>query len=324
MLTSPRLDLISKIKILNERLWEHRVSQPDLDQWLSNFSGYHCQADIEQNHALLLLSKFLYFGHAEVHELLRAMFQDLIRQPLSVKARSTVPDKHDFDAIHQEFLNSLSRTRFAGVGNPAESGTHILYQFRAINSLPVDYFITIDDLFSHSANSVSSWANSNVRLVIFIDDFCGTGHQVTNFSHTNIPRIRAAAKASGVDVKVWYLTMLAASDGLDFVRHQSLFDHVQSVSELDDTYRAFGESSQCYNDLDPKLTAEDGQAISSLYGEQLLPGHSLGYGDCQLLVGFHHNTPDNTLPIFWQTQGGIPWHAIFPRIPKVISAGMGM
>ena len=48
------------------------------------------------------------------------------------------------------------------------------------------------------------------------------------------------------------------------------------------------------------------------YGEQW--GDPLGYNDCQMLLGFHHNTPNNTLPIFWREKN---WTPIFKRYAKL-------
>jgi len=55
------------------------------------------------------------------------------------------------------------------------------------------------------------------------------------------------------------------------------------------------------------------------YGEKLVGGpHSLGFDDSQLLIGFHHNTPDNTLPIIWFDEPGqASWKPIFRRYPKL-------
>ena len=45
-------------------------------------------------------------------------------------------------------------------------------------------------------------------------------------------------------------------------------------------------------------------------------GNSLGFKDCQLLLGFNHNTPDNTLPIFWYDEKNYNWYPIFKRYKK--------
>ena len=80
--------IYEKVMVLNERLWENRATRPAVDQWLANFTGACMPRETERQHALYLLSKFLYFGQDEVRELLRAMFQDLFRQPMSIQARA--------------------------------------------------------------------------------------------------------------------------------------------------------------------------------------------------------------------------------------------
>jgi hypothetical protein len=42
------------------------------------------------------------------------------------------------------------------------------------------------------------------------------------------------------------------------------------------------------------------------YGKKLYKNHMLGYKDSQLLLGLEHNTPNNTLPIFWSEKGWNP------------------
>ena len=49
------------------------------------------------------------------------------------------------------------------------------------------------------------------------------------------------------------------------------------------------------------------------YGNKLTKGYPLGYGGCQLLLGFSHNTPNNTLPIFWCDNN---WTPFFKRYNK--------
>jgi hypothetical protein len=49
------------------------------------------------------------------------------------------------------------------------------------------------------------------------------------------------------------------------------------------------------------------------YGKKLYKNHMLGYKDSQLLLGLEHNTPNNTLPIFWSEE---EWSPIFKRYGK--------
>ena len=312
--------LYAKVKGLNELLWENRATRPAVDQWLANFTGDCMPRETERKHALYLLSKFLYFGQNEVRELLRAMFQDLFRQPLSVKVRAGLTDRDDFDAIHRGFLDEVSGTRFLGLGNPAESGTHILYDFRLVNRLPLEAFASPHDLFSGGLNDPETkWAYPKVDRLVFIDDFCGTGNQGSDMGFKYLPLMREVAERCNIQLEIWYLTLVATTKGLAKLRACALFDRVECVSELDATYRIFDVESLVYIDPPEDLKRCDGETIARHYGECILPGNPLGYGNCQLLLGFHHNVPNNTLPIIWQGKLDSPWHAIFPRFTKYYS-----
>lgn len=309
-------DLFRKIKSLNEHLWDNRAMRPAVDIWLETFSGGYTSAEVEQLHALYLLSKFQYYGRTEIDELLRSMFQDLFRHTLSMKFRGRLVDRDNIDEIHQEFLIELDQTRFVGLGGPSESGPHILYNFRTVNGLLESDFVNIDGLLTgelHGPNT--EWADPNIKRVVFIDDFCGTGQQAKDAGFEYLPDMRSAAGRVGLIIEIWYLTILATKTGLAYLRNQNLYDYVYTVSELDETYQAFGPHSQIYNGQPKGLTKEDARAIASHYGKSLFPD-PLGYGNCQLLLGFQHNVPDNTLPIFWSENSNPPWRAMFRRSVK--------
>ena len=309
--------LLEKIKKLNELLWENRVPLPSVQQWLDNFKGERNGQAIEQAHALYILSKFLYFGQTEVRVLLHTMFQDLVRHHLAVQVRSRVHDKDDFQAVHRELVNELNKTRFLGIGNPSESGTHILYFFRQVNEIPEKFFPGLQDLVTGQLNhSNTRWARPEIQRLIFLDDFCGTGTQASAFGFQRLTLLRRVAKRSNVQIELWYLTLLATTTGLLNLRNNGVFDRIEAVSELDPTYRVFGPDSQTYANPPDGLKKDDAEGIVRHYGERLMPGHSLGYQDSQLLLGFTHNIPDNTLPIIWRESENPHWRPIFPRNDK--------
>ena len=309
--------LYDKIKSLNELLWENRAQLPVVNQWLDNFVGHQASVEKERKHALYLLSKFLYFGQVEVRQLLRAMFNDLIRHPLTMALRTTLPQQDDFATLKQKVHDEVNRTRFLGLGGAAESGPHLLYDFRIANQLTVDICMNLQDLVIGSLdNPQSRWSSSDVHRLVFIDDFCGTGNQATQMGRDTVPLLRDVANRSGVRVEVWYLTLIATTHGLERLRTQGFFDRVESVSELDETYRVFDSASQVYANGPADLPVREAESIARYYGARLCPGQPLGYRDSQLLLGFRHNVPDNTLPIMSRERLDIPWHAIFPRSEK--------
>ena len=310
-------ELYANIKVFNEHVWEDRASRSAIDQWLNNFTGEYTNEEVEKAHALYLLSKFLYFGKTEIHELLRSMFQDLIRHPLSVNARASLCSKNDFDAVHDKVVSEIESTRFLGLGNPAESGTHILYHFRHINNLPVRNFITSSELFVGGSNDQNpTWIDPKITRLVFIDDFCGTGNQAINTGRNQVPFMREIAARDKISLEIWYLTLFATTTGIQALKTCGIFDRVETVSELDNTYRIFDVDSQVYADPDNSLEKDQAEAIAKYYGEKLSMTNPLGFGNSQLLLGFHHNIPNNTIPIMWQDRPEIPWRPIFRRFTR--------
>ena len=63
-MSETREKLLQKIKSLSELVWEHRIHLPEIELWLDNFTGQCLAKDQEQDQALYLLSKFLFYGRA--------------------------------------------------------------------------------------------------------------------------------------------------------------------------------------------------------------------------------------------------------------------
>ena len=259
-----------------------------------------------------------------MHALLRAMFQDLVRNPLTVAARGGMAKSNDFGAIHQAFMGELERTRFVAPGGPSESGTRLQYEFRQENKLPTELFPYVGDLIDGPLkNPSTNWVSPTVERVIFIDDFCGTGQQITKMGGDTLPHLRRAADNIGVKLDIWYLTLLATSHGLNTVEQTGLFQQVQSLSVLDATYRVFDHSSQYFRDPPDYVDKSECEEIMSYYGNRILVNAPFGYGNSQLLLGFHHNVPDNTLPVIWAETSLPWWRPIFERSHKLYKHGGG-
>jgi hypothetical protein len=307
-----RAILIEKIKLLNESIWEHRVSHATIERWLENFADKSLPVSDQQIHALHLLSQFLYLGEREVRELLKAIFRDLYQYPIVAKIRRERSDTKNTRVISRAFNRELQHTRFLGMGNPSESGTHLLYYFRQENALPRTLFINGHDILSRGGR-VTRLKIPSIRRYVFIDDLCGSGTQAIQYSKD----ILRDAKAADKTVKFSYYTLFSTEVGIAQVREQSLFDDVQAVFLLDKTFGCFSKHSR-YFLPDESFRKGPSKQICSRYGKQLEPDHPLGYKNGQLLLGLFHNVPDNTLPIIWHDGApGVSWKPIFRRYPKI-------
>lgn len=310
-----------RIRLLSDVLWEGNGSNPDVNLWLENFTGKtdDCTTKVERLHAAHLLSHFTYFGLREVRELLKALYRDLFRYEVIQEIRDQAEGSADPALLQAAFNDALTQTRFLGVGNPAESGTHLLYYFRQENRLRKELFPNPYELLSvpHEDGRFRI-ADPEVRRLVFIDDVVGTGRQAAEHNVAFIDQVRQAALLSEQPIEIWYLTLFANPSGMDSVR-QLGFDRVAAVHELNASQLAFSEESHVYAAPPPGISRETGKAVAERYGADLAPGNAMGYGDGQLMLGLHHNVPDHTLPIFWVQEAYGPWNPMFRRYPKELN-----
>lgn len=313
--------LEGKIKFLNDATWENRINGGLVSEWITQFDEADDVEDDEQIHALFLLSHFLYFGQSELRSLLKSLYRDMIRSPILHEIRRDNSDTVDIDLIKAEYKVRRRKTRFLAVGNPSESGMHLLYYFRQENALPKDMFINTYEIFDREvvgAAVKTKIRNPDIDRYVFIDDLCGSGKQATDYSVDIVKPLKALSAKS----KVSYFVLFATSKGLQAIRDLNCFDTVDAVFELDETFKVLEEKSRLFSGEEGPFDRMKIRATCQKHGAILSPDHPLGYKDGQLLISFNHNTPDNTLPIFWGGDQCItgPWKAVFRRYDKVYGA----
>lgn len=333
-------DIYKKIEVLNFTLWENRAFKTHIEAWLKNF-----QNESDQSYALYLLSRMMYFGADNIRNLLKALYRDKIRYPLIRKIRKQNANTLDSEIIEREYFEELKKTRFLGVGNPSESGVHLLYYFRQENNIPKELFVNTDDLVIYEQDKDKDMhaklreKYKDVKHFIFIDDLCGSGQQATS-NDSNVRRCVSNLRSLLPEAHISYLMLFGLKDGVKKVRDfiedtkgKLLYDYVDAVIELDESYMCFNDKSRYFTNINNfnKKSAED---IAFRYGyplalqlakkqgfvspilEKVAKSRALGFGNNQLLIGMNHNTPDNTLPIMWFDEDKSIWTPIFKRYNK--------
>ena len=306
---------LDRIRILSGALWPNRLKLHSVERWLENFAPALDEDSIENSasnceslHALFLLSHFMYFGETEIRELLKVLYRDFIKRPRlsEIKTKNSSASISEIDdSYHQELKN----TRFLGVGNPADSGSFLLYFFRQENQLSRKIFIASHEVYSVEGSG--GLRDESITSYHFIDDFCGSGDTGMKYSKDFIKDL----KAKFPHIRFEYHSLFSMGDGLRKLREESAFDVVNSVIELDDSFKVFSEKSRYFTKKHPLIDRDFCRAMAEKYGSSINAEDPLGYKNGQLLISFNHNTPNNTLPIFWANQPN-GWRAIFPRYRK--------
>ncbi|HCG8215683.1 TPA: hypothetical protein NJ504_002586 [Vibrio parahaemolyticus] len=310
--------LRNKIIKLSQSLWENKIDGVSLDRWLDNFSSSTDYNKCEQTHALYLLSNFMYFGTREIRELLKSLYRDKYLKPLIQNIRRNESDTKDIRDIEDKIRFEIKSTRFLGIGNPSESGTYLLYFFRQENGLGKENFIHSHEILSFDRSDENNlkikMKNPTIKRYVFLDDVCGSGTQAIGYSRDLVSEMKKVDSS----IEVYYFTLFSTVEGMKNIRENSMFDQVDCIFELDESFKCFSnEARQFRNGHELPVSQEFAKDFSKQYGTKLLGGNtrdSLGYKDSQLLLGFAHNTPDNTLPIIWAESGD--WEPLFKRYHK--------
>lgn len=315
-----REELLLKIMKLSQNIWENRIKEQNVDKWLKNFNSDETIEQCESTHALFLLSNFMFFGVREVRELLKSVYRDKVKNPLIQSIRKELGDTKNHADIAATFKSEIESTRFLGMGNPSESGNHLLYFYRQENDLPKELFIHTHEILSFNRDSKGipqlKLRNEDIKRYIFIDDVCGSGTQATDYSEDLVKEI----KKLNPKIEVIYLTLFSTSHGLKHIKEHTLFDLVDCIFELDETFKCFSDKSRYFKGVDKlPLSKEFTEQFCRKYGKYLTASEedSLGYKDGQMLLGFAHNIPDNTLPIIWNEWED--WQPILKRYSKFSS-----
>lgn len=250
-------DIYKRIEVLNFTLWENRAFKTHIEAWLRNFKN-----ETDQSYALYMLSRMMYFSADNIRNLLRTLYRDKIRYPLIRDIRKRNGNTLDPEVLEPEFFEELKNTRFLGVGNPSESGVHLLYYFRQENNIPKDLFVNTDDLVIYEQNEDGEVHAKlrdkfkNVKRFVFIDDLCGSGQQATS-NDSNVRRCVTNLRSFLPSSNISYLMLFGLKDGVEYVRNFidptigiPLYDHVDAVIELDESYMCFSEKSRFFTNID--------------------------------------------------------------------------
>ena len=243
--------------------------------------------------------------------LLRALYRDFVQYPILTAIRKNNGDILDWDALRPIYGEALKRVRFVAIGNPSESGAHILYYFRQENSLSKYLFVDPLQLLIRSDRPRALVCE--LDHIVFLDDFCGSGIQACQYSSQLLRRLRRLNSS----IRLSYFPLFATTAGLEVVRANTYFTGVEAVCELDASFKALDPASRYFREPYPGVTREFASEMCRRYGSAIEPQSPVGFGGCQLLVGFSHNIPDNTLPVFWsEGNSSTRWTPIFRRYSK--------
>lgn len=316
-----REEVERRLRILIRQSWDSEIDWDTIGKWLENFDGQVFDKEKEELLTLFSLTRFMYFSKKMMREMLHSLYRDHFRSPLIQRIRRNYGNTRDENLLTKLYQQELTATRFIGVGNPSESGAHLLYYFRQVNRLKKNLFIDISDAMEPSIEHDRTGKASikyvprsvDVSRLVFFDDIVGSGDQASMYLADRISTFRRDCPS--MDLR--YLCLFGTKAGMAKLNSSKLFNGSAScLFEMDETYKAFHNQSRMLANPPNWFSQADFEQIARTYGRKLQPEREVGYSNGQLMIGFSHNTPDNALPIFWDEGANMPWRPVFIRFDK--------
>ncbi|UUZ74592.1 hypothetical protein LP414_19575 [Polaromonas sp. P1(28)-13] len=147
---------------------------------------------------------------------------------------------------------------------------------------------------------------ATVKCLIYVDDMLGTGKQFNSFAkHYSLEK-------QSQDRKQFYCPLIAHQDGVGKVEMQNPWLMVRPVELLDQrhSFLRAADVNKTLWAVDQKNAVNDViQHLQALCSLKYIPGQTKF--SLNLLLGFEHATPNNTLPIMWARSSS--WHPLLIR-----------
>lgn len=254
------------------RVYRKPPGKADILAWLALFSPEHVPA------AKKILNAVKVVSEVDIHRCYKASLEGLPGWSRDANARE-------------------GRWYFVGVGSAGESGPAMLRMFREANGLTSDkwqsYFVTMRELPSLRLSAFDK--------VVFVDDFAGSGKQITDYWPTMQELVASEAKC--------YLLLTATTQAAATLIGQETELNLISCIVMGDADNIFSE--QCM-----LLSTEEKTAIHE-YGKVAWDAWPRGFREGGLLLVLSHKTPNNTVPVLHANKPA--WPGLFPR--TLIAAG---
>lgn len=269
-------------RLIDTGIWEG-IRQDRLEVWLDKIHAYTQRKIL----AACLLDSLVYRSRDQFNALIRSLFFE--------SARFRDSQAFDDDLVKRLCSATDPSIRIAPVigldAPPTKSGPYVLRVAARMFRFRDDWLIWPQNIATHLPESLEH--------LIFIDDFCGTGKQFTDFLKSHqVDKLHQERPA----LRISYLVAAAHTEGIKKIAEKYPFVEVFCADRLTNEHNFFSEAS-----FDHYKVPELAQAVWQDYDRAVTDAHiagrvanSAGFGKLGISYAFYHSTPNNTLPIFWK------------------------
>jgi hypothetical protein len=262
-----------------------RVTSEAVRLWLNQFKGID-----NQRFAFRILQGMRFYSADLIRQKMREIHGIVTRQ-IVWQRKARQPRRRDLIV--------------SAIGGLGHSGAEYARRYADENQIHPDNVLEMDQI-----PEAIGKGDSEVKAVIFVDDFIGTGHTLCSALSDFPPAVKEALKREGLLVLL--LVIAAYTKGVSAV-HRTIEQTALGVElhvcdSLPSEESLFGERSKVFPVSEERLRAKD---MVHEYGVQLDPDAPFGYGHTEAAVVFENKIPNNCPPILWKQKGS--WKPLFRR-----------
>ena len=290
--------------------------------WIDQFTLYRGTHNLDPRdlaeELLRAIHDRYFYSNSRLRTILNELFQDLLQEV----QRTPGLEWPERSYLSRGLITPKTQVVISNPLGPMKSPEAIHLTFRSLSGL-VPGWNAVE--FAKLPERIGAAENI---IVIFLDDFMGTGRQFEKeVLHKQIlgnSRLRAAIQAkTGSSVFFFVLICVAYEEGMQRAIQalSSAPRWLQMKLLVGDILRADSKAFSCESSVFQheyvRNIAEE--LIVHQIGEHLHPAAPNGWGGLQSLVVFEHNTPNSSLPVIWKSGyvGNQLWRALFPRMGTV-------
>ncbi|MGU3312633.1 phosphoribosyltransferase-like protein [Acinetobacter sp. M5A5_2a] len=285
-------------KLVQAGFWSG-INQNRFSRWCDEF-----KTPKEEALLAFLLDSLVYRSQNQISGLIHQMIDVNLSSAIDWKNLIDQTDKYEtlFDLLSDKYPQNL-RNRIALVpvikinDPPTKSGpllARIIHKHK------------INSKFMCWPWDESRLHDEELRLVVFFDDFVGTGDQFTDFFNY-FNKIKALGDPK--KVQYLYIAFSGTQDGITFIEENTANQVKVHVTEtIKESNKFFSGFAIRYKKLQPFIDLsvnEYSDNLKSTYIDFMdrkgIRKEIFGYNDLELTHVFSHGTPNGTLPILWCT-----------------------
>ncbi|MEN6554241.1 MAG: hypothetical protein ABFC34_15285 [Methanobacterium sp.] len=186
------------------------------------------------------------------------------------------------------FLNAddLANCNISSIGGLTSGSTHLAKLFEEENRIEKKHFRSFESLKSLTKE------NGKKDTLILIDDFIGSGNYYVKWYDDNHDLLDSF-------LQVIYMSLIGLKKGIINIEQRNKTKVL--VADILDADQQVIDGTL----FDPKEKQEIRELLEK-YSLRISSEYIYGYDNCQLLLAFEDNIPNNTLGIFWKSKKWIP------------------